>query len=54
MVLGYPTSTGFPRVDSWLTDPRVLGSHKYDEHQFEIYLYKLFICTCDAPKSGVR
>ena len=27
MVLGYPTSTSFPRVDGWSMDPRVLGCH---------------------------
>ena len=28
MVSGYPTSTSFPRVDDWSTDPWVLGCHK--------------------------
>ena len=27
MVSGYLTSTSFPRVDGWSTDPRVLGRH---------------------------
>ena len=27
MVLGYPTSTSFPGVDGWSTDPWVLGRH---------------------------
>ena len=29
MVSGYPTSTIFPRVDGWLTDPQVLGRHNF-------------------------
>ena len=27
MVMGYPTSISLPWVDSWSTDPRVLGCH---------------------------
>ena len=27
MVLGYPTSASFPRVDGWSTNPWVLGRH---------------------------
>ena len=30
MVLGYPTSTSFPRVDGWSTNPRVLGRHRFN------------------------
>ena len=28
-VLGHPISTSFPQVDSWLTDPLVLGRQKF-------------------------
>ena len=31
MVLGYPTSTSFPRVDAWSMDPWVLRRHNFDE-----------------------
>ena len=30
VILGHPISTSFPQVDSWSTDPQVLGRHRSD------------------------
>ena len=45
-VLGHPISTSFPHVDSWLTDPLVLGRQKFCQTVGEQKIWNTFSSKC--------
>ena len=49
MVSSYPTSTSFPQVDGWSTDPRVLGVTKITLPKSQHTICLQFFCSFSFP-----